>query len=254
MIDLTQVTLLLFVVARMSGFVLFNPVLGRSTMPAIFRGGLVMVLSMFAFSVARSAVGAPTSTLELMLKLLLELFLGLILGFVVNFFFYIPQLMGEMVDTQMGMTMNQIYDPASKANNSVTAMLMNILMTMLFFAANGHHTLIKIFITSEQILPYGNVMLTSGAMQEALKLFTECTLLAVKLALPILAAELVGQFGMGVLMKVIPQINVFSINLELKILVGLSMLLLLIAPFSEFFLQIEGAMLQSLTDLLALSG
>ena len=65
--------------------------------------------------------------------------------------------------------------------------------------------------------------------------------------------ELLGQVGMGVLMKAIPQINVFSINIELKVLIGLILLLLLISPFSEFLLQAELTMFDRLRELLALS-
>ena len=71
--------------------------------------------------------------------------------------------------------------------------------------------------------------------------------------MPIMAAELLGQVGMGVLMKAIPQINVFSINIELKVLIGLILLLLLISPFSEFLLQAELTMFDRLRELLALT-
>jgi len=77
--------------------------------------------------------------------------------------------------------------------------------------------------------------------------------LGIKMCMPILAAELIAQLGMGILMKVIPQINVFSINLELKIIIGLSLLLLLIAPFGEFLLGVERTMLDSLSEILHLA-
>ena len=54
--------------------------------------------------------------------------------------------------------------------------------------------------------------------------------------------------------EAIPQINVFSINIELKVLIGLVLLLLLISPFSEFLLQTEITMLDSLRELLAMTG
>jgi flagellar biosynthetic protein FliR len=91
-------------------------------------------------------------------------------------------------------------------------------------------------------------------MEEMLQLFIECTVLGVKLCMPILAAELLGQLGMGVLMKVIPQINVFAINIELKVIIGLVMLFLLISPFSEFLLKAESTMLDSISQVLALAG
>ena len=93
-----------------------------------------------------------------------------------------------------------------------------------------------------------------AAVDAMLMLFVECTTLALKLSMPILAAELVGQLGMGILMKAIPQINVFSINIELKVLIGLVMLFLLIAPISEFLLKAEMEMLDSLSQIIALSG
>lgn len=253
MIDWTELTLFLYITARVSGIVLFNPILGRRNIPAIFRSGFILVLSVFAISFAApETVLVPGSVIELSLRLLMEFALGYLLGLAVNFFFYIPQLSGHTIDTQMGLTMNQVYDAAAQANLSVTSMLLNTLMTLLFFAGNGHHTLVRIILTSQEIVPFGTVSIGTDVVNALLELFVECTLLALKLAMPILAAELIGQLGMGILMKVIPQINVFSINIELKVIIGLVLLLLLIAPFSEFFLEAESAMLDSMGTVLRL--
>ena len=86
-----------------------------------------------------------------------------------------------------------------------------------------------------------------------MELFVQCTVLGVKLCMPVLAAELVAQVGMGVLMKVIPQINVFSINIELKVLVGLGLLFILMVPISEYLIEAERMMLNSLHELLLLT-
>ncbi|MCI8909097.1 MAG: flagellar biosynthetic protein FliR [Oscillibacter sp.] len=244
--DWTALTLFLFVTARMSGFVLMNPILGRRNLPGIFRSGFALTLSVFVFSITDQTVAVPGGLAEMAVRLLLELALGAALGMVMEFFFYIPQLAGQVVDTQMGMTMNQIYDAGAQANLSVTGMLLNTLMMLLFFAAGGHHTLLRILMTSSEIVPFGTVSLGQNLAGAALELFVECTVLAVKLSMPILAAELMGQLGMGVLMKVIPQINIFAINIDLKVLIGLALLLLLIAPMSEFLLSAEGRMLDSL--------
>lgn len=252
MIDEGALTLFLLITARMSGFVLFNPLLGRQNFPGFFKAGFILVLSVFTYSVEESRVAAPAGVLPLAAALLLEVAVGLVLGMIVQFFFYIPQMAGLSIDTQMGMTMNQIYDSGSQSNMSVTGTLLNTMMILLFFAGNGHHTLLRIMLTSGEIVGYGSVSIGNDITNLALELFIECTVLAVKLAMPILAAELIGQLGMGVLMKVIPQINVFSINIELKVLVGLGLLLMLMNPFSEYLLEIEQNMLNRLHDLLVL--
>lgn len=254
MIDEGALTLFLLITARMSGFVLFNPLLSRQNIPGVFRAGFALVLSVFTYSVEGGRIAPPAGILPLAAALLMEMAIGLILGMVVQFFFYIPQMAGLAIDTQMGMTMNQIYDSGSHSNMSVTGTLLNALMILLFFCGNGHHTLIRIMVTSSEIVAYGNVSIGHDVTNLMLELFIQCTLLAVKLAMPILAAELIGQLGMGVLMKVIPQINVFSINIELKVLIGLALLVLLMTPFSEFLLEAERTMLNSLHNLLVLMG
>lgn len=255
MIDWSELTLFIYIFARMSGFVLFNPIFGRNNVPAVYRTGLTLVLSISAASgiMAQQAAVLPVSILDLSIRILLEMTLGFFFGMVMNFFFYIPQFAGSVIDTQMGMTMNQIYDPASQSNMSVTGVLLNALMTMLFFAANGHHTLLRIVLTSGEVVPYGAAVFGQAAASAMLQVFIECTLLAVKLALPILAAEMLGQVGMGVLMKVIPQINVFAINIELKIIIGLGLLLALLSPISEFLLGAEREMLKGIEEILRLA-
>lgn len=254
MLDWAELTLFLFINARVSGFILFNPILGRNNVPAAVRAGMALVLSVFVASITTQQAPEPVGVAELMVRLALEMGLGYLLGMAVNFFFYIPQLAGSMIDTQMGMTMNQMYDPGTSANMSVSGMILNALMTLLFFAAGGHLTLMRIFLTSQDIVPLGGVPVGVPALQYLLELFVECTVLAVKLCMPILAAELIAQVGMGVLMKVIPQINVFAINIELKVIVGLVLLFMLMIPFSEFLIQAEASMLDSLHQILVIAG
>lgn len=254
MIDEGALTLFLFITARMSGFVLFNPLLGRQNISGTFRAGFILVLSVFTYSIVGGRADVPAGATALLVSMMLELVLGYVLGMVVSVFFYIPQLAGHAIDTQMGMTMSQIYDSGSQSNMSVTGVLMNTLMTLLFFAGNGHHTLMKIMITSGDVVAYGGVAIGPDVTDAMLMLFVECTLLAVKLCMPILAAEMIGQLGMGVLMKVIPQINVFSINIELKVIIGLVLLLMLVVPFSEFLLDVEREMLKDMGAVLAMMG
>ena len=79
MIDWAELTRFLFITARISGFILFNPMLGRRNIPAIFRSGMALVLSMFVASVSTQQVPLPAGTAELMVRLLLEIAIGVLL-------------------------------------------------------------------------------------------------------------------------------------------------------------------------------
>ena len=252
--DWAQLTLFLYITMRMSGFVLFNPLLGRNNSPAIVRAGLVLVLASAVFAGSGSAaVAVPATLLELVVRLLLELLLGFAVGFVMHLFFMIPSLAGFTMDSQMGMSMASTYDAGSQMNSSVTSTLLNVLMILLFFAAGGPQTLFRILLTSGDVVAFGAVSLGADMANAMVELFIQTFLLAVQLSLPVLAAELIGQVGMGILMKAIPQINAFVINIELKVVLGLVLVLLLMAPFSDFLLEAERTMLDSLHQVLALA-
>ena len=253
MIDWTDLTLFIYITARMSGFVLFNPLIGRNNIPGIFKAGLVLVLAITTVSFENQQIVMPESFIAFALCIILEMAIGFLLGMIVNFFFYIPQVAGQVIDSQMGMTMNQVYDPGSQANMSMTGTFINIMMVVLFFAANGHHTLFRIMMTSGDILPYGTASISNEAARTMLLLFVECSVLGIKLCLPVLAAEFIGEMGMGVLLEVIPQINVFAINIDLKVIIGWGMVFILITPFSEFLLDAESYMLTSLRNALVLT-
>lgn len=245
-------TLFLLITARMTGCVAFNPLLGRRGVPSLVKAGLILLLSVSAFSVTTVQVEAPSTLLGLALMFGMELFLGYVLGLVVNLFFYIPLMAGSVIDMQMGLSMASTYDPASGIQVTATSTLLNVLMSLLFFAANGHHTLIRIFLVSGRVVPFGAVALGENFYEAIIQIFLDCTLLGVKLAMPILAAELMGQVGMGILMKAIPQINVFAINIELKVIIGLVLIMLMLFPFSQFLLEAETRMLITLQQILPL--
>ena len=250
--DWNALTLFLMITGRMTGMIVFNPLLGRRGVPGLVKGGLALLLSISVYAITPSGPEMPATVLGLALTFLMELFLGYVLGLVVNIFFYIPIMAGSVIDMQMGLSMASTYDPASGIQVTVTSTFFNLLMSLLFFVANGHHTLIRILAGSGLVVPFGAVALGEDLYAALIKLFIDCTILGVKLCMPVLAAELMGQVGMGILMKVIPQINVFAINIELKVIIGLVLTLVLMTPFSNFMLDAEREMLLALQRLLPL--
>lgn len=186
--------------------------------------------------------------------MLLELGVGAAMGFVMQLFFMVIQVGGEVIDTQMGLTMAQVYDASSQVNMTVTASLLNVLFVLDFFAENGHYTMLRLFLASQNVVPFGQAAFGEAVASGVAEVFISCMVLAVKLALPILAAELLGELGMGILMKAIPQINAFVINMELKVIIGLVLFFLFLSPISEFLLGAEKEMLETIGRILAIIG
>ena len=250
----SELYLFTLIFMRMTGLVVFNPILGRNGLPNLAKAGMIMVFSVFVLNLAPQRPEVPGTVLEFGLQLLLELGVGFVLSFIMQLCFMIIQVGGEVIDAQMGLTMAQVYDSGSQINMTVTASLLHVLLVLVFFAENGHYTLVRIFLTSGEVLPFGQATFGQAVASGVVEVFLSSMLRAVKLAFPILAAELLGELGMGILMKAIPQINAFVINIELKVIIGLVLLFLFLTPMSEFLLAAEGEMLDGMSRMLTILG
>lgn len=248
--DWTELYLFSLIVMRVTGCIMLNPILGRNSLPNLVKAGIILVLSVFVMGMADQGPAVPASLVEFALRLLLELGVGFVLGFVMQLFFMIIQVGGEVIDAQMGLTMAQVYDASSQINMTVTASLLNVLFVLNFFAENGHYTMLRIFLTSQQVVPFGQAAFGQAVASGVAEVFLDNMVLAIKLAFPILAAELLGELGMGILMKAIPQINAFVINIELKVIIGLVLLFLFLSPISEYLLAAEAEMLKTMSRML----
>ena len=254
MLDWDRLTLFLYITVRMAGFILFTPFFGRSNVPNTFKAGFTLVMAVTASGIYTGEVlPMPVTLMEFAVRLILELGVGFLVGVVMNLFLFVPSYAGHIMDEQMGMAMAQTYDPSFQGQATPASNVLNIFSILIFFSANGHHTLLRLMLDSGGVVPFGTAALGSEAAEKVAALFIDCTLLSMKLCLPILGAELMGQVGMGVLMKAIPQINVFAINIELKVIIGLAMLYFLLAPISEFLLTMENTMLLEVEKAIALA-
>ena len=182
--------------------------------------------------------------------LLKECAIGYIAGFVISLFLYIIILAGEFIDMQLGLSMAKVYDSQSNASISMSATLYNILYMLAFFALNGHIALLHAILTSSEVIPYGEVVFNQAAYQRIWDIFIQCTILGIQLSFPILAAELICEMGVGILMKTIPQINVFVINIQAKVLIGILILLMMFVPMEEFIRDLIPQTIDSFKEML----
>lgn len=248
--------LFILIAIRMAGFVFLNPILGRRNIPAMVKTGLSMALTVTVYSTAVAAgytdddIEADSSVFFGIL-VFKEFMIGYFLGYIMQLFDMIMTFAGTVTDFQMGISMAQVYDPQSGGQVALTGNIFQIFFLLLFFAVDGHLALMKIIVTSGDVVPYGQVAIAEGAAWMVLDIFTQCVVLAVKMSFPIIAFEFIVQLGIGILMKVNPQINLFVMSIQLKLTVGLLLLCLLVSPIGAF---IENAISQMMDTLVQVLG
>lgn len=254
MISMPDFILFTFIVMRMSGFLLLNPIFGRRNVPALVKAGFIMVLSVWLFGITGSR-GVPIqmdNSLEYGFLLLKEFAMGYVLGFVMELFFTVTSFAGGLIDFNMGMSMSNVYDPQTNTSMPISGTIYNYMLLLIFLSVNGHMAILKIMLESENIIPYTQIAFQPGIVIAILDIFKECIVLAFKFSIPLVAIELLGEVGVGVLMKVIPQINIFVVNIQTKIFLGFFILLLLCYPMGEYLGNVVDMMVQTISQVMNL--
>ena len=248
-----MLTLFALVVMRMSGAVIFNPVLGRSNYPARAKAALILGLSLLLYlRVDGVLTHQPAGMLEYGVMLVKELLLGFVLGYSMELAFAILRFASSIMDNNMGLSMAQVYDPQYNTQMTVTSGLYYTFLSLLFLATNGHLYLLSMFFASARLIPFGEVSVRPELSQLMLEIFRTNIAMGLQFAFPILAMELICEAAVGILMRMIPQINVFSVNFQLKIIVGMAMLLLMFNPMSDKLYVIMEEMFRYMDQLLGL--
>ncbi len=240
---------------RMTGAIAFNPVFGRTNLPARVRAYFIFALSLMLYvGTGGSLVHEPASMMEYGVMLLKELLFGFTLGFGMELFFLVVRFASGIMDHSMGLSMAQVYDPQYGAQMTITSGMYYAFMVLLFFATDGHLRLMGIYYGSALRIPFGMVTLRPELSLEILDIFQECIFMGLQFAFPVVAMELVAEAAVGILMRIVPQINVFAVNFQLKIIAGLMMLVFLFSPMSDRLFSILNEMYTSLQHLVVLMG
>jgi flagellar biosynthetic protein FliR len=233
--DLTiWVTHFLMFVVRMSALFIISPIFGRANIPAYVKVMLSVMAGFIAIQFYPPPPELPPTLVHFILAIAGELLVGLTIGYITTMFFGIVFTAGNIIDTQIGFGMVQIYDVATNAQMPVIGTLMNIVIIQSFLLTNGHLKLIRLLFATFELIPVGNVVLRPELGQLMLNGFLQTFVLSINVALPIVASALVAEVGLGIVVRTSPQMNIFVIGLPLKVLLGLVMLGVIMPVFIRF--------------------
>lgn len=241
---------------RVSALIISSPIFGRKTLPNLLKVGLCLAITYVVFAAySPKTVPVYSGVFEFALLCIKELLFGLVLGYVTTLFFSLVQTSGQVMDMQMGFGMVNVFDVQNNISVPVTGNLFNIVLLLSFLGVNGHLKLVYILTSTFKQIPVGTVALNPAIGLVALDVFILAFMLAVNVAMPLIAAGLLGEVAMGFIVRAIPQMNVFVVGIPLKILLGFLALLLILPIFVGFTNVIFDRMFESVnTMILGLGG
>lgn len=160
-----------------------------------------------------------------------EIILGLVIGILANIIFYAFQIIGQIIDFQVGLSLANVVNPAFDVQISPIGDLFFIFGILIFLVSGWYTQIIEGIAYSFSIAPIGDLNINEGIFLYSFKLIGNLTLqVALRFSAPITAVLLLADIITGIIARTVPQINIFIIGLPLK--TGLAFLSLVIVVSS----------------------
>ncbi len=237
MIGIVDFIMVILIFIRISTALITSPVLGSKIVPTLPKIFLSMLLAYIVYlTIDRNAITSVPTGYMLVVLSVKEAITGLVIGFMLQFVFWGVSYAGTLIGFDMGLTMAEVFNPASEDNNNVIGEILYYGALMIFFIINGHHYVISSLKFSFSVIPLGKFTLTKPVYDLIILYASSVFIIAVKIASPIMVSFFLVHIAEGIVSRIIPQMQVFFVTQPLKIGVGLA-LLTAITPLYLFIIK-----------------
>ena len=224
----------LLILARISGFVFVAPFFGTKNIPSRTKVGFsVFVALMVSGMIDKSGI-EYTGMIGYAIIVLKEGITGLLIGFAANICNSIILFAGNIIDMDIGLSMAQEFDPMMNTQVTISGNLYNYFVLLMLIATNTHFYILRAIVDCFQLIPVnGQVFRWDNLLLTMIQFLTDLFVIAFRIILPIFICMMILNCVLGIMAKVAPQMNMFSVGMQIKILVGLGVLFITTVMFSD---------------------
>lgn len=238
---LPQVALLFMLLfARVGTMLMLMPALGEGSISPRVRLALALLLTLAFYPLvtplyAIDAAGATPAGIAVLLAG--EFAVGFFIGLGARLITYTLSIAGMVIASQSGLAFAMATDPTMDGQQgAVIGSFLSLLGVTLVFASDLHFLVIAAMYDSFELFPPGGPLPVGDLAQTATNLVAEVFAIAIRMSAPFLVVGLVFYFGLGLLNKLMPQMQIFFIAMPLNIAIGGLMLFALLVTMMMWYL------------------
>ena len=224
--------------ARLGTILMLLPALGEQTIPARMRLTFALAFAFILYPLVVPQLGGVPETLGgLVAALGHELAVGFILGGLIRLILSAAQVAGAVIAFQMGLSMAQTTDPTQAGvQGAVVGNFLAMLGVTLIFATDLHHMLLAGVYASYAYFPPGAPLMLGDAAEMAVRIIAHSFIIGIQMSAPLLVFGLVFYLGLGILGRLMPQIQVFFMAMPANIIIGLIIFALLLSLIMTLYI------------------
>jgi len=221
----------MFPMARILALLATAPIFNSASIPTRLRLITGLAISLALIPALPPMPAVPSGSWISLVILGQQIVIGVLMGLTLRIVFSAIDLAGELIGMQMSLGFATAYDPQTAGQTPVIAEFLGLVATLAFLAVNGHLMVLAALAESFSILPVSATPFHLEGIKALLSWSAALFSVGLMLALPIVAALLIANISLGVLTKVAPQMNLFSIGFVITIGIGFVMLHLTLPNF-----------------------
>jgi flagellar biosynthetic protein FliR len=232
----------MLIFARIGTMVMLLPGLGEMSVPVRVRLTVALVLVAVLLPLHRDAYQVDLRSFGPVFALLgEEMFIGAVLGLTARLTIAGLQVAGNVIAQQMGLGFVTAVDPTQGQQSVIVGNFLTVLGVTLVFAADLHHLVIAALNDSYTLFRPGEIPLLGDVAALTTRTVAAAFKLGIQLSAPFLVFGLLFNLGLGVLARLMPQMQVFFVGLPLSILLGFLILIVVLGAMMTTFLgSVEG--------------
>jgi flagellar biosynthesis protein FliR len=234
--------------ARIGTMVMLMPGLGETNIPTRAKLGIALALTLIMLPLHRSAYHVDmTSLTPLVVLMVHEIAIGLVLGMTARVTLSALTLAGAVIAQQLGLGFVTAVDPTQGEQGALIGNFLTILGLTLLFSTDAHHLVIAALSDSYKIFSPGELVPSGDVASLAVQAFGAAFKIGIQLSAPFIIFGLVFNVGLGLLARMMPQMQVYFVAMPLSILAGFLILAVVIVSMMGTFLDYFGGVMRQLS-------
>ena len=215
----------LLILVRVTCFIYISPFFGMKNVP----NRLKIALGLFmTYLIAANIPHVPVEYRTLMgytVVVAKEAITGFLIGFGANLCMSIVLFAGRIIDMETGLMMASVMDPSTREQSSITGVYYNYAIMLILLISGMYQFLIGALVESFNLIPVNGAIFRMDALVVSMLLFLrDYIIIGFRIAMPIFVVITLLNAVLGILAKTSPQMNMFAVGMQLKILVGFSVI------------------------------
>ncbi len=224
----------LLVLVRITCFVYVCPFWGGNQTPNLVKVGFSIILSILIYGAVPYSAPDYNTIAGYTVIVLKEAMAGFLIGYAVQLSVLIVNFAGTVIDMQIGLSMVNLFDPSTNQQTTITGTLYSQVLTVMLILSGMYHFILKALADSFKLIPINTITIHPDRMLEAVTAFLrDYIVIGFRIALPIFIITFVTNVILGILAKVSPQMNMFSVGIQIKIVVGLTVMFITVSMLGD---------------------